>query len=171
MTRGRKKAGESGSSLLPGANGSGTIDGLEQGRSSVNGKDAKRLRADRNSSLRQKISENILEIVEREMGSMGATQKVTMMIDGCAGKIVRVIDRILHPLPAEKCVKLRMVREIINHTGWSQRELADRVEVEENTVSRWLKGQTVPAGGRLKRVRNLHDWVMSVNGGAGDKPK
>lgn len=43
-------------------------------------------------------------------------------------------------------MKLKDIRELLELKGWSQADLARRLDMHEATVSRWLSGATKPAG-------------------------
>lgn len=53
----------------------------------------------------------------------------------------------------------QMIHDIMDRTGWKQAEVASRLQVEQATVSRWMKGQD-PRGSTRDAIRKLHRAVV-----------
>ena len=51
--------------------------------------------------------------------------------------------------------------ELLDLQGWSQGELARRLQVESSTVGRWINGATVPSGATQMLLRLWLDEARS----------
>lgn len=49
----------------------------------------------------------------------------------------------------------RRIEERLDELGWTQAQLAEGVEVYQQTVSKWIKGETTPRPQRLRRIEGV----------------
>ncbi len=47
------------------------------------------------------------------------------------------------------------LKEIIKRNGLSQKDIAERLQVEQSTLSRWVQGHVAPSGPMLVRLLAL----------------
>ena len=50
---------------------------------------------------------------------------------------------------------MRLVLEALSSREWTQKRLAEEMDVDERTVRRWVAGQTEPPGPAMKLLRHL----------------
>lgn len=55
-----------------------------------------------------------------------------------------------------------VLQAVIKATGWSQEELAHRLDVGQSAVSHWLRGSRMPGGLNLERIRQLGIEVQII---------
>jgi len=59
----------------------------------------------------------------------------------------------------------RKLRAILKETGWTQNELADRLEVTQASVSRWLSGGD-PRGEQRDKITDIYNELFKTDSGS-----
>ncbi len=63
------------------------------------------------------------------------------------------------------------IAQIRKKTGWTQSELASRLEVTFATVNRWINGHTQPHPGQIQRISQLFKEIVGVQPLSSDRLK